>query len=93
MPLQSVTIQSTTHGSRLIGEDIHTAHHLDIPIPPDDLYTLIIAATKTEDTHLRAELGGVLADRTPNGVRVHVVAKTSHFDIPWPVIARGIQRK
>ena len=82
MPLQSVTIQKTDHGSRLIGEDIHLTYHLDIPIPPDDLYTLIIAATKTDDLNLRAELSGVLADRTPNGVRVHVVANTSHFDIP-----------
>ena len=93
MPLQNVTIQSTPHGSRLIGEDIHTAYHLDIPIPPDDLQTLIIAATKTRDEHPRAELGGVIADRIETGVRVRVVAGNAHFDLPWPIIARGIHRK
>lgn len=90
MPLQSVTIQRTQHGSRLIGEDIHTIFHLDIPIPPDDLHNLIIAATKTADEHPRVELAGVIGDRTPEGVRVRVVANTSHFDIPWSIIARGI---
>lgn len=93
MPLQSVNLKQTPHGSRLIGADIHTAFHLDVPIPPDDLYALIIAATKTDDMPPRAELGGVIADRTPEGVRVRVVANTSHFDIPWPIIARGIHRK
>jgi len=93
MPLQNVTIQSTPHGSRLIGEDIHTAYHLDIPIPADDLQTLIIAATKTRDEHPRAELGGVIADRIETGVRVRVLANNAHFDLPWPIIARGIQRK
>ena len=93
MPLQNVSIKPTPHGSRLFGEDIHTAYHLDIPISPDDLHTLIIAATKTPDTHPRMELSGVMADRTPEGVRVRVVANNSHFDIPWPIIARGIHRK
>ncbi|MEY8119984.1 hypothetical protein AB9F26_17235 [Falsihalocynthiibacter sp. BN13B15] len=93
MPLQSVTIQTTPLGSRLIGEDIHTLYHLDIPIPHDDLHALIIAATKTSDEHPRAEIAGVLADRTADGVRIHVVASTSHFDIPWPIIARGIHSK
>ena len=91
MPLKSVTIQSTPRGSRLIGEEIHTSYHLDVPIPPDDLQTLIIAATKTPDEHPRSELGGVIADRIETGVRV--VAGNAHFDLPWPIIARGIQRK
>lgn len=88
-----VTIQNTPPGSRLIGEEIHTGYHLDVPIPANDLHALITAAARTPDDNPRCELGGVLADRTPNGVRVYVVAKTSHFDIPWPIIARGIQRK
>lgn len=93
MPLKSVTLQPTPHGSRLIGEEIHTVHHLDVPISPDDLHALIIAATKTPDEHPRVELTSTTADRTPSGVRIHVVANTSYFDIPWPIIARGIHRK
>ena len=93
MPLASVTIQSTANGSRLIGTEIHTAYHLDVPVPADDLKTMIIAATKTPDEHPRVELSGVMADRIPEGVRIRVVASNSHFDIPWPIIARGIQSK
>lgn len=91
MPLQSVTIQPTPHGSRLLGEDIHTAFHMDVPVPPDDLNQLIIAAAKSDDLHPRAELMGVIADRTPEGVRIRVVANAAHFDIPWPLIVRGIK--
>jgi len=88
-----VTIHDTPPGSRLIGEQIHTGYHLDVPIPASDLHSLITAATRTEDEHPRAELSGVLADRTPTGVRIHVVASTSHFDIPWNIIAQGIKGK
>jgi hypothetical protein len=90
MPLH-VTIQPTPHGSRLLGEDIHTAFHMDVPLPPDDLHQLIIAAAKSDDLHPRAELMGVIADRTPEGVRIRVVANAAHFDIPWPLIVRGIK--
>jgi len=90
MPLKSVTVHSTPHGSRLIGEDIHTVFHLDIPVPADDLEALIAAATKTDDLDPRVELSGVIAERTPEGVRVRVVANNAHFDIPWPIIARGL---
>lgn len=82
MPLKSVTIQSAPNGSRLIGEEIHTAYDLDVPIPADDLNTLIIAATKTPDHQPRVEAAGVYVDRILTGVRVFVVAHTSHFDIP-----------
>lgn len=93
MPLQSVTINRTPHGSRLLGEDIHTAFHMDVPIPPGDLVTLIMAAAKSDGMNPRAELMGVIADRTSHGVRVYVVANQSYFDIPWPLIIRGIAIK
>ena len=50
-----------------------------------------IAAAKSDDLHPRAELMGVIADRTPSGVRVRVVANAAHFDISWPLIVRGIK--
>lgn len=93
MPLKSVSFQTTPHGSRLIGEDIHTVHHMDVPAPAEDLHALIVAAAKSDDLHPRAELQGVIADRTPEGVRIRVVANQSHFDIPWNFIVRGIARK
>jgi len=91
MPIKTVAIKSTPNGSRLFAEDIHTAYHLDMPIAEEDLRNLIVAAAKADDLHPRAELMGVLADRTENGVRVRNVANTSHFDIPWQFIVRGIE--
>ena len=89
--MHSIQIDATPHGSRLIGTDIHTAWHINVPITPDDLRTLIIAAAKTPDDNTRVELSGTLADRTDTGVRVRLVANNSHFDIPWPMIVRGIK--
>ncbi len=91
MPLQSISILPTPHGSRILGQDIHTAFHMDVPLAPDDLNQLIIASAKSSDTNPRVELSGVVADRTPEGVRVRVVANNAHFDIPWPHIMRGIK--
>lgn len=93
MPLKSVSILPTPHGSRLLAQDIHTAYHMDVPVGPDDLHALIIAAAKSDDMHPRAELSGVMADRTPTGVKVRVVANESWFDIPWNFIVRGFARK
>ena len=89
--MATIRILPTPHGSRILAEDIHTAWHLDVPINLDDLHTLIQAAFKSPDDQLRSELQGVFADRTETGVRVRVVANTSHFDIPWPNLARGIK--
>lgn len=91
MPIKTVAIKPTPHGSRIVAEDIHTAYHLDLPIAEVDLRNLIVAAAKADDLHPRAELMGVLADRTENGVRVRNVVNTSHFDIPWQFIVRGIE--
>jgi len=88
-----VTIHETPPGSRLIGEEIHTGYHLDVPIPAADLHSLITAAARSPDENPRCELSGVLADRIETGVRVRVVANQSHFDIPWNVIAQGIKRQ
>ena len=88
-----VTIESTPKGSRLIGNEIHTAYHLDVPLPANELHSLITAAARTPDEHPREEADGVNADRTPAGVRIHVVATTSYFDIPWNIIVQGIKRQ
>lgn len=93
MPTQSISILRTPHGSRILGQDIHTAFHMDVPVSPMDLNHLVLAAAKSDDMHPRAELSGVTADRTPEGVRVRVVANNAHFDIPWPHIVRGIKLK
>ncbi len=93
MPTLNVTIRRTARGSQIQGETLFHAYHLDIPIPPDDLHNLIIAAAKTPDEHPRCDLAGVFADRTSTGVRVSVVANTSQFDIPWQTIMRGIDLK
>lgn len=89
--MHSIHIKATPHGSRLIASDIHTAWHIDVPIAPDDLRTLITAAAKSPDENKRVELSGTLADRTAEGVRVRQVANNSHFDIPWPMVVRGIK--
>ena len=89
--MQTFRILPTPHGSRLLGEDIHTASHLDFPISPVDLKHLILAAFKSPDDQPRSELNGVIADRTAAGVRVRVVANNAWADIPWPCIARGIK--
>ena len=93
MPTLNVTIRRTARGSQIQGETLFHVYHLDIPIPPDDLHTLFIAAAKNPDEHPRTELAGVIGDRTPEGVRVREVANSSHFDIPWQTIMRGIELK
>ncbi len=91
--MHTFRILKAPHGSRLLGEDIHTASHLDYPLEPTDLHDLILAAFKSPNDQPRAELNGVIADRTKEGVRVRVVANNSWTDIPWPSIARGIHLK
>lgn len=91
--MKSVRILPTPHGSRLLGEELHTVFHLDVPVSPTDLNTLIKAAFRSPDDQPRVELSGVIADRTQSGVRLRIVANNSWFDIPWEIIARGIHLK
>jgi hypothetical protein len=86
--LPKYTIQSTPHGSRILAEGWHSRHHLDSQISPTDLHTLILAAFRSPEDAPRAELAGVVADRTQAGVRVRVVTNQSWIDIPWDAIAR-----
>ena len=86
--MRKYTIQTTPHGSRILFEQMNTCSHLDFQIAPPDLHTLILAAFRSPDKAPRAELAGVIADRTANGVRVRVVANNAWMDIPWDIIAR-----
>ena len=70
-----------------------TASNFPLPIQADDALHLITAAFKSPDSEPRAELHGVIADRMTFGVRVRVVAQPGHFDIPWEVIARGLETR
>lgn len=91
--MTSIRILPTPHGSRILAENMQTAWHMDTPVSPDSLHKLISAAFKSPDNQPRTELEGVYADKTETGIRVRVIANTSHFDIPWQLLARGIDRK
>lgn len=71
-------------------QDIHVATRLILPIPADEARALINAAFRGPDQPGRAEFCGVLADKTPTGIRVHVVAKPDHMEIPWTYVAQGL---
>jgi len=91
--MTSIRILTTPHGSRILAENMQTVWHMDTPCDPNDLHALIFSAFKAPDNHPRTELNGVVADKTESGIRVRVVANTCHFDIPWQILARGIDRK
>jgi hypothetical protein len=88
--MQNFSIVETDKGSALLASSNHTATRLDLPIRPEDVKALILAAMKTEDEHPRVEFHGILADRTADGVRVHQVAKNNWFDIPWARAVREL---
>lgn len=88
--MQNFQIIDIPEGCQFTAETTSSKFSLDLPIPGDDAKALILAAFRSPDEKPRAELHGVLADRTVDGVRVRIVAQNHVMDIPWPVIAREL---
>ncbi|MFL4471556.1 hypothetical protein ACERZ8_17345 [Tateyamaria armeniaca] len=86
--MQNFDLQETPHGSRLLGETHATRWHLDVPLAPDTLDTIIRAAFVAPWNQPRVEVDGVIADQIPTGVQVRVAANSTWFDISWKHLAK-----
>ncbi|WP_170430672.1 hypothetical protein [Ruegeria arenilitoris] len=88
--MKTCHIKETPHGSRLCATELFNAWHLDVPLSPTELQELLRKAITTSDMHPRVDSNHVAIDRTPEGVRVHVVKNTTWFDIPWHILVKDL---
>lgn len=65
--------------SRIVGQDIHTQAHLDLPIGKDKLLTLIAEGIASDEPSMARECVSVI----PKPEHLKVTTNKGAADIPW----------